>query len=126
MDPSKDDFGNYSLSEVIPQLFDTIRSVEAAYAEYPQAAAAVAEMSRLLTDERLALAQRADTDLAAAKRLEKLLYALNERFTATNELKFGLASSMAEIALKDRSTPIVMLITHGLAIIYRIEQEHAS
>ena len=117
MDPYSEDLGGYPLQEIIPQLFDTIRRVETAYADYPEAAAALAEMSLLLTDEPLALAQRADTDLEAAKRLQQMLYALNERFVATSKLKFGQASSTAEFALKDLSTPIVMLITHGLATI---------
>ena len=121
MDPSSDDLGSFPLSEIIPQLFDTIRRVEAPYADYPEAYAILSRMSGFLTDERLGLAQRADTDLAAAKRLERLLLALNELCLSMNALKFGQPSALAEFRLKDLSTPIILLITHGLATIERIE-----
>ena len=126
MDPSSDDLGSFPLSEIIPQLFDTIRRVELAYADYPEAYAILSRMSDFLTAERLGLAQLADTDLEAAKRLERLLLALNELCLSMNVLKFGQPSALAEFQLKDLYTPIILLIPHGLATIERIEGNLAN
>lgn len=126
MDPSSEDLGTFPLSEIIPQLFATIRSVEVAYADYPEAQAILSRMAGLLTDERLELAQRADSDPAAARRLGRLLFALNEIYFPISGMMFGKLSPMAHFELIDLSTPIILLVTHGLATIQRIEQDAAN
>ena len=126
MDLFSEDLGSFPLSEIVPQLFDTIRRVELAYADYPEAHAILSQMTGFLTDERLGLADHADTDLAAAKRLERLLLALNELYVPLPGMKFGQLPPIPHFELSNLSTPIITLIAHGISTIDRIKQQAAN
>lgn len=74
-----------------------------------------------MTKERVGLARTADSDLAAALRLKRLLMALNELLLSLGDAMPASDRSRSHMEMLMSSTALTCLVTHGLSTIERIE-----
>lgn len=123
MDPYSDDLGNQPLSEIIPQLSQGIKDALVKFRDRPEALEILQRMANFMTEERLGLANTADSDLAAALRLKRLLMAFNALLISLDEVMRLKAPDRTEsyLAMTESSLVLVCLVTHGLSTIERIE-----
>lgn len=123
MDPYSDDLGNHPLSEIIPQLSQGIKDALVKFRDRPEALEILQRMANFMTEERLGLVNTADSDLAAALRLKRLLMAFNALLISLDEVMRLKAPDRTEsyLAMTESSLVLVCLVTHGLSTIERIE-----